>query len=179
MTTFPLHSTETAPEASKDLLNGAQKMLGFVPNLMRVMAEAPVALEAYQTLMGLFEKTSFSATEKEVITLSMSKANGCDYCLAAHSTVATMKKVPVDIIEAARTGATIDGSTLDVLARLTRQIAETRGWPEEVLVEEFYGQGYTPKNYLELLVGVTMKTLSNYVNHRANTPIDEVFGGGK
>ena len=177
MTTFPIHSTDTAPEASKELLNSAQKSIGFVPNLMRIMAEAPVTLEAYQTLMGLLEKTSFSATEKEVITLSVSTINRCDYCLAAHSAIAAMKKVPVDIIEAARTGGDQADEKLDALAKLTRSIVETRGWPEEALLEAFYANGYTTANYLELLVGVTMKTLSNYVNHQAKTPIDDAFGG--
>ena len=177
MTTFPLHSTETAPEASKELLNGAQKSIGFVPNLMRVMAESPVTLEAYQTLMGLFEKTSFSATEKEVITLSISNVNGCHYCLAAHSTIAAMKKVSAELIDLARNGGDFPDAKLDALAKLTRSIVETRGWPEEHLLEAFYAKGYTTANYLELLVGVTMKTLSNYVNHQANTPIDEAFGG--
>ena len=177
MTTFPVHSTETAPEASKELLNGAQKRIGFVPNLMRVMAEAPVTLEAYQTLMALFEKTSFSATEKEVITLSISSINKCHYCLAAHSTIAKMKKVPADIIEAASKGGELADAKLDALAKLTRSITETRGWPEEALLDAFYAGGYTTANYLELLVGVTMKTLSNYVNHQANTPIDDAFGG--
>lgn len=177
MTTFLLHSTETAPEASKELLNGAQKSIGFVPNLMRVMAESPVTLEAYQTLMGLFEKTSFSATEKEVITLSISNVNGCHYCLAAHATVAAMKKVSADVIDLARNGGDFPDAKLDVLAKLTRSIIETRGWPEQALLDAFYAEGYTTANYLELLVGVTMKTLSNYVNHQANTPIDEAFGG--
>lgn len=179
MTTFPLHSTETAPEASKELLNGVQKSLGFVPNLMRVMAESPVALETYLTLMAQLEKTSFSPTEIEVITLSVSNINKCHYCLAAHTTVATMKKVPADIIEAAAKGGDITDAKLDALAKLTRSIVETRGWPEAALLDAFYAGGYTTANYLELLVGVTMKTLSNYVNHQANTPIDEAFGGGR
>lgn len=177
MTTFPLHSTETAPEASKELLNGVQKSLGFVPNLMRVMAESPVALETYLTLTAQLEKTSFSPTETEIITLSVSNKNQCHYCLAAHTTVANMKKVPADVIEAAAKGAQLADAKLDALAKLTRSITETRGWPEQGLLDAFYAQGYTPANYLELLVGVTFKTLSNYVNHQANTPIDEAFGG--
>ncbi len=179
MTTFPLHCTETAPEGSKELLNGVQKSLGFVPNLMRVMAESPVTLEAYLTLMAQFDKTNFTATEQEVITLSISNVNRCHYCLAAHATVATMKKVSADVIDLARAGGDFTDAKLDALAKLTRSIVETRGWPEQGLLDAFYAEGYTTANYLELLVGVTMKTLSNYVNHQANTPIDEAFGGGK
>lgn len=178
MSKFPIHTIETAPEGSKPLLEGAQKKLGFIPNLFGALAEAPVALEAYLALSGLVEKTSFSATETEVINLSVSAVNGCTYCLAAHSTLATMKKVPADVIEAASVAAPLGDPKLDVLAKLTRSVAETRGWPEQALLDDFYGHGYTPANYLELIVGVTMKTLSNYVNHQADTPIDAAFGGG-
>ncbi len=177
MTTFPLHSLETAPEGSKPILNAVQKNWGFLPNLIRLLADAPAAVEAYISLNQIFEKTSFSDTEKQAVLLAVSQVNGCDYCLAAHSTIAGMKKVPADIIEAASTGGNFDDPKLDILVNLTRSIVETRGWPEETLLEAFYAQGYTTANYLELLVGVTMKTLSNYVNHQAKTPIDEAFGG--
>lgn len=179
MTTFPLHSTETAPEGSKPILGAVQKNWGFLPNLIRVLAEAPAALEAYTSLNTIFEKTSFSDTEKQAVLLAVSQVNGCDYCLAAHSTIAGMKKVPTDVIKAASTGGTFDDPKLDILVKLTRSITETRGWPEQALLDAFYAQGYTTANYLELIVGVTTKTLSNYVNHQANTPIDEAFGGGK
>ncbi len=177
MSKYTIHTIESAPEASKPLLEGAQKQLGFIPNLFGALAEAPVALEAYLALSGFVEKTSFSAAETEVINLSVSATNGCHYCLAAHSTIANMKKVSADVIEAARTGAPISDPKLEVLAKLTRSVAETRGWPEQAFLDSFFGQGYTQANYLELLVGVTMKTLSNYVNHQVNTPIDAAFGG--
>lgn len=177
MPKYIIHTLETAPEASKPLLEGALKNYGFVPNLLGVMAEAAPTLEAYLALGSGFEKTSFSHTEKEVITLSVSYINECHYCLAAHSTIATMKKVPADVIEEARAGATLSDPKLDALARLTRNVVKTRGWPIEELMSDFYAQGYTPANYLELLVGVTLKTLSNYVNHQADTPIDVAFGG--
>ena len=143
MTTFPIHTIESAPEASKPLLEKAQKQIGFIPNLLGALAEAPAALETYQALGPLFEKASFSPTETEVITLSVSVTNGCDYCLAAHSTIANMKKVPAGVIEAARVGATLNDPKLEALAQLTRNVVETRGWPEEELLAEFHAQGYT------------------------------------
>ena len=148
-----------------------------MPNLIRLLADAPAAVEAYTSLNQIFEKTSFSDTEKQAVLLAVSQVNGCDYCLAAHSTIAGMKKVPADIIEAASTGGTFNDPRLDILVNLTRSIVETRGRPEQGLLDAFYAEGYTTANYLELLVGVTMKTLSNYVNHQADTPIDEAFGG--
>ena len=175
MTRFPLHSAETAPEAAKPILNNVERGFGFVPNLMRVMAASPATLEAYTTLMGLVEKSAFNAIEKEVIVLAVSKENACAYCLAAHGKVAAMKGVPPAVIAAIGAGAPIADERLQLLVTLVRAIVGTRGWPDQALVERFYALGYTPRHYLEIVLAVAMKTLSNYVNHAANTPIDEAF----
>ncbi len=175
MTTFPLHSSETAPEGSKPILAAAQKKFGFVPNLIRVMAEAPAAVKAYTTIMDIFEGTSLSNAEKQTVLLSASLVNECDYCMAAHSTMATMKGVPADIIDALRSGTTLPDTKLDALAVLTRSVVETRGWPSEAAKEAFFAAGYGASEYLEVIVGVTVKTLSNYANHAADTPLDIAF----
>ena len=179
MTTFPVHSSETAPEASKPILVAAQKKFGFVPNLIRVMAEAPAAAEAYTAVMGIFESASLSDAEKQTVLLSVSFVNKCEYCVAAHSLIAGMKGVPAEIIEALRSGATLPDSRLDALAVLTRSIVETRGWPSEAAREAFFAAGYGASEYLEVIVGVTVKTLSNYVNHAADTPLDTAFEAQK
>ncbi len=179
MTTFPVHSSETAPEASKPILTAAQKRFGFVPNLFRVMAEAPAAGEAYMAVMDIFESSSLSDAEQQTVLLSASFTNECDYCMAAHSVVAGMKKVPAGIIEALRTGTTLPDAKLDALAALTRSVVETRGWPTDAAKEAFFAAGYGTAEYLEVIVGVTVKTLSNYVNHAADTPLDAAFETAK
>ena len=179
MTAFPVHSSDTAPEGSKPILAAAQKKFGFVPNLIRVMAEAPAAAEAYTTVMGIFESSSLSDAEKQTVLLSASFANGCDYCIAAHSKIAAMKGVPADIVDALRAGATLPDTRLDALAVLTRAVVETRGWPGEAAKEAFFAAGYGAREYLEVIVGVTVKTLSNYVNHAAETPLDAAFEAHK
>jgi AhpD family alkylhydroperoxidase len=175
MPKFPIHSIDSAPIGSKKILGAVQQKMGFLPNLMGVFAEAPAAIEAYTTVMDIFERSSFSDAEKQTILLSASFVNECDYCMAAHSAHAGMKKVPVEIIEALRSGTKLPDPKLDTLATLTRSIVETRGWPAEVTKEAFFAVGYDTKQYLEVVVGVTVKTLSNYVNHAAKTPLDEVF----
>ena len=175
MTTFPVHSSETAPGGSKPILAAAQKKFGFVPNLIRVMAEAPAAAKAYTTIMDIFERTSLSDAEKQTVLLSASLANECEYCMAAHSMIAGMKGVPAETIEALRSGTTLPDAKLDALAVLTRSVVETRGWPSEAAKEAFFAAGYGASEYLEVIVGVTVKTLSNYVNHAADTPLDTAF----
>ena len=175
MTTFPVHSSETAPDASKPILDTVQKKFGFVPNLFRVMAEAPAAAEAYLTVMDIFESSSLSSAEQQTVLLSASFVNKCDYCMAAHTVVAGMMKVPAEIVEALRAGATLPDAKLNALAVLTRSIVETRGWPDEAAKAAFFAAGYGAREYLEVVVGVTVKTLSNYVNHAADTPLDPAF----
>ncbi len=175
MTTFPIHTSDTAPAASKPILVGVQKSLGFVPNLFKVLADAPAAAEAYATIMSIFEKTSFSHSEKQTILLATSYINKCDYCMAAHTTVGGMVGVPEDILNALRAGTTLPDAKLDALAQLTQSIVETRGWPSEATKAAFFEAGYTTSQYLEVIVGVSLKTLSNYVNHAADTPLDAAF----
>ncbi len=175
MTTFPVHSGETAPEGSKPILAGVQKSMGCVPNLIRVMAEAPAAAEAYVSLMDIFDRSSLSDTEQQTVLLSVSFANQCHYCMAAHTTLANMKRVPSGVVEALRAGAPLADPRLDALATLTRSVVETRGRPSEAAKQAFFAAGYGTREYLEVIVGVTVKTLSNYVNHAANTPLDAAF----
>src|ERR1700757_643112 len=68
---FTLHDTKTAPAASAEILNGVQKSWGFVPNLHRVLAESPAALEAYSTLWGIAEKTNFTPQERNIVYLAI------------------------------------------------------------------------------------------------------------
>lgn len=60
MTQFTRHTTETAPAASKPLIERAQKAYGFLPNLLATMAESPAMLEGYMTLASIFDKTSLT-----------------------------------------------------------------------------------------------------------------------
>jgi alkylhydroperoxidase family enzyme len=75
---------ETAPEASRPLLEGAKRKNGFIPNLLGVLAEAPAALEAYISVSDLLAKSSLTAAERETVLIAASIRNGCDYCVAAH-----------------------------------------------------------------------------------------------
>ena len=143
------------------------------------MAEAPAAGEAYMAVMDIFESSSLSDAERQTILLSASLVNQCDYCMAAHTAVAGMKGVPEDIVAALRAGTRLPDAKLDVLAVLTRSIVETRGWPTDTAKEAFFAAGYGAREYLEVIVGVTVKTLSNYVNHAADTPLDAAFAAAR
>ncbi len=173
--TYTVHNLETAPEASRDILAGAKKTFGFVPNLLGVMAEAPPLVKAYTTLSRIFEETSFSPVERQVVLLTVSSENDCAYCVAAHSVIAGMHKVPSDVVGAIRDGKPIADAKLQALHRFTAAMTRQRGWPTEEDTRAFIQAGYTKTHVLEVVLGVGMKILSNYTNHAAATPLDAAF----
>ena len=172
---YTIHTPETAPEAARETLEGARKAFGFVPNLLGVMAEAPALLKAYRALHALFDETSFTPTERQVVLMTASYENGCEYCIAAHTVIAAMQKVPRHVVEAIRNGAPIADSKLEALRRFATVIVKARGWPSEEDVGAFLEAGYTKAQVLEVVLGVGFKTLSNYTNHIAGTPLDKAF----
>ncbi len=175
MSQLPVHDPQHAPEGSRPLLEAAEEAFGFAPNLTRVLAGAPTALEAYLTLGGIFDRTSLSPREQQAVLLSVSFENRCGYCLAAHSAVGRMKGLSPEEVEALRSGSEIPDPRLDALSRITRAVVRERGWPSPEDVDAFLAAGFDRSHLLEVLVGVTMKTLSNYTNHLADTPLDNAF----
>ncbi len=176
---FQVHTIETAPEDAKETLQGVKKSIGFLPNLMGVMAESPSLVKAYLKVGELFDQTSFSPTERQVIFLTVNYENECTYCVAAHSAIAAMQKVPADIVEALRGGAPIADDKLEALRLFTKELVQTRGWPSDAALTQFTAAGYTRTQVLEVILGVGMKVLSNYTNHIAHTPLDAAFASAK
>lgn len=172
---YTVHTVDTAPAAARGTLVGVQKAFGFVPNLLAVMAEAPALLTAYRSLSDLFDQTSFSPSERQVILLAASYENNCAYCVAAHSVIAGMQKVPAEVIHAIRDGKPIADAKLETLRRFTAAVVASRGWPEGPDMDAFQAAGYSRAQVLEVVLGVGMKTLSNYANHIAETPLDQAF----
>ena len=175
MSDYTIHTTNTAPESARPFLEGAQQKFGFVPNLLGIMAEAPATLEAYLSLADVLGRTTFTPVEQQVIALSVSLPNECEYCMAAHSGAAKMAGISEADLEALRAGRPMPEAKLEALAQFTQAIVRDRGRVAEETVSEFLAAGFTRGQTLEVLVGVAMKTISNYTNHLALTPLDEQF----
>ncbi|MEA1053250.1 carboxymuconolactone decarboxylase family protein [Lamprobacter modestohalophilus] len=172
---FPDHDPESAPKDALPALTEAEHHFGMLPNLMRKMATAPALLKGYLALGELFEQTSFSPAEQQVVLLSVSRENRCDYCMGAHSVLADMAGVPKAVTEALREGQPLPDPRLEALRRFTTAVVAARGWVDEAEVAAFQEAGYDAQQVLEVVLGVGMKTLSNYTNHLAGTELDAPF----
>jgi len=119
---FTLHDMSSAPAGSAEILNGVQKAWGFVPNLHRVLAESPAALEAYSTLWGIAEKTGFTPQERNLVYLAIIYENECTYCMAGHTNLSRMAKVDNAAIAAVREGRPIADAKLEALRQFAAAI---------------------------------------------------------
>lgn len=167
---FKIHTVETAPDASRRDLSSVQQKYGRVPNLFAVMAESPAALRAYLALSEIFQGNGLSAIEQQVVILAASVANGCDYCVVAHSRGARMAGVPDDTISAIEGRKPLPDGRHEALRRMVTALVEKRGWVPDQEVQAFLESGYSRSQLLDVMVGVSMKTLSNYINHIVDTP---------
>ena len=172
---FTVHTVETAPEESRETLKAAEKSMGFLPNLLGVLAEAPITLKAYLDLTDLLEESSLSPVARQVLMLAISHENSCEYCMAAHSTVAGMVGMSRAVLTALRNGTAIPDTKLEALRSFAVEVVLTRGRVDAPRVAEFLAAGYTRQNILEVVFGVAMKTLSNYAGHLTQTPVDGEF----
>jgi len=177
MNVFPIHTIDSAQIAALPTLDAVQKKLGFIPNLYAHLAEAPVALEAYKQLGALLEKSSLTPEEQQVVLITVSIENRCEYCVTTHSFIArNMVKVDGTRVNTIRGQSYLPDKKLNALIDFTRAVVRERGWVvggQELI--EFFAAGYSQQNALEVVLGVTMKTLSNYTNHLTNTPLDAAF----
>lgn len=139
------------------------------------MAEAPALLRGYFTLNDIFEQSSFSPGECQVVSLCISAWNRCHYCVPAHSVLAKAAKVPPEVVAAIREDHSIPDKKLEGLRHFINTMLEKQGRPNERDLQAFYETGYTQANVLEVILGIGLNTLSNYTNHIANTPLDKAY----
>jgi thioredoxin reductase (NADPH) len=175
MSLFVQHTEETAPPGARGSFERAQRAFGMTPNLVSTMAESPAVAKAYLDLHDSFACSSFTPVEQQVVALSASFENGCEYCMAAESAVARMVRAGEAVVEALRNGTPLPDARLNALAAFTKAVVRKRGRVDDAAIITFMNEGFSKGQVLEVLLGVTKKTLSNYVNHIAETPVDPPF----
>lgn len=173
MSRVTLQTLESAPQDARPFLENALKNSGFIPNLLKVLANAPAALETYVTVSGLNAKASLTLPEREVVQLVAATTHGCSFCVAGHTTVARNKaRLPEEIIEALRARGELPNARYEALAEFTRQVIATRGNVADADYQAFQAAGFTEGQALEVILGVSLATLCNFANSFARTPLN-------
>ncbi len=175
MIEFQIHDESTAPEASKASLAESRKSYAMIPGLHAVMAEAPGLLEGYKKLGELFQNSSLDKDELTVVWQTVNVEHACHYCVPAHTAIAKMMQVDETVTDALRNETPLPNARLEALRSFTLSVVRGRGNVDESEVQAFLDAGFTKRQILEVVLGVSMKVMSNYTNHLAHTPIDAPF----
>ncbi len=173
MSRIPTPATiESAPEASRSLLEAVKKQLGVAPNVFRVVANSPAALEGYVGLLGALAKGALPAATHERIALAVAELNRCDYCLSAHTYLAkNVAKLDDAEITANRSGASNDVKA-DAAVRFASNVVQQRGHVSDDEVRAVRSAGYTDAQIVEIVQHVALNIWTNYINSVAKTDID-------
>lgn len=175
MANFTLHDSTTAPEGARDFIAGVEKKMGFVPSLYAVFAENPAVLHAYTRLADQLGKTGLSPLEQQIVTITASVENECHFCVAAHTTISEGAGLDLTVIDAVREDRPIADAKLEALRVFSKKVVVDRGFVSDTDVEAFLAAGYDRSAVLAVILGVSLKVISNYTNHVAETPVNEAF----
>lgn len=163
---------DAAPEAARPLLAAVNQQIGSVPNLFRLVANSPAALEGYLGMSGALAKGRLPAATRERIALAIAQVNGCSYCLAAHSYLGHHRAKLSDAeIAANRNGRSTDLQA-DAAVRFATRVATQRGHVADADVAAVRTAGYDDGQIVEIVQHVALNTWTNYINEVAQTVID-------
>src|SRR5450830_421936 len=168
MSRLTLHTLDTAPADSRPFVEKAIANNGFLPNLIGVLANAPLALETYLTVSGINARASLTLMEREVVQITAARIHGCDFCIAGHSAISLKKagQTP-DIVRALQHGQPTGDTKLDAVAAIA-----TRGAVSDAEYQAFLAAGYNEQQALEVVLGISLATLCNFSNSLAGTPVN-------
>jgi AhpD family alkylhydroperoxidase len=154
MPRIPLQTVESAPQESQAFAAKALANNGFLPNLIGVLANAPVALETYLTVSAINARASLTLAEREVVQLTAAAVHGCDFCLSGHTAIVAKK------------------AQLDAVQTFTKEVIATRGATSDAALAAFRAAGYNDQQALEVVLGVSLATLCNFANNLAKPEIN-------
>ena len=165
MSDFTFYDGASAKEGSREILVDFKNKYGFIPNLFAYMAESPLVLKTYLHVMNALESSSLTKAQLQLAFLTVSQENGCDFCTTGHHGLAKMHQANPQSIEAILANGVVADESDRALVTMLKQAVEQRGWVSDEQLTAFFESGFNREQYLELMLVVSVKTLSNYVNH--------------
>lgn len=174
---FQVHTLVSTPAGSRETMRKITEKYGFVPNLAAVFAESPGTLNALLGLMSAYDakEMTLSPLERQVVLLATSVRNRCEYCTAGHSMLAGMCGLDQGGVGDLQEGRRLGDPRLEALRLFSEAVVERRGEVSVGDIGKFLEAGFTKGQILEVVLGVALKTLTNYVSHIADPPVNEQF----
>ncbi|GMR04411.1 MAG: carboxymuconolactone decarboxylase family protein [Thermodesulfobacteriota bacterium] len=155
-----------------------KQKFGFVPNLFKTLSVSPAVSEVYLRGFEAMEGASLDNREIQALNLAVSTENNCNYCKAAHTATGKGAGVSPEDLALIKEGKSPKDEGLNALVTAARLIVRKRGHLTEEELDTIGAMGVNRGKVYEIIAIIGLKTISNYVNHIANTEIDREFQGG-
>jgi alkylhydroperoxidase family enzyme len=175
MSSYPVHTIESAPAQSKPVLQQLQQAFGLIPNIAAKMASSPVLINGF---IGLFERVHTSSlTEPQIQTLLLTNAvtNASEWAVAFHTALALKEGISSADVEAIRQARLPDDARLAALSALARALIEKRGRIAESDQKRFIGAGFSAEQILEVIAVVAASTITNYTGSVTQPALEAQF----
>ncbi|SFR86441.1 Alkylhydroperoxidase family enzyme, contains CxxC motif [Dyella sp. OK004] len=175
MQTFPVHTTDSAPELSKPALQNLQQAFGMIPNIAGAMANSPVLISS---LVALFQKVhggSFTEAQIQCVLLTNAVTNASAWPVAFHTALALNEGLDPADVQAIRERRAPKDARLAALSTLARTLIEKRGHLAEQDVDQFIAAGFGKDHLLEVIAIVAASTITNYTGSVAHPPVEAPF----
>lgn len=156
---------------ARELLDAVQAKLGATPNMMRALANGPAALDAYLSFSSALNRSSLPPKTREAIALAVGQANGCQYCVSAHTLLGAKAGLSSDEVVAARSGEASDPKLAATL-RFALAVNQRQGRVQDSDLAAARAAGLTDGEIAETVAAVALNVFTNYFNHVADPQID-------
>ena len=170
---FVDHTVESAPPDSRRSMQATTANFGYLPAPVARLASSPQTLEGFLKVSGLFEATTLDPLAREVLVLTIATRNGCHVCVAIHTARLEQLGADAGVITALRDQRPLADERLEAIRVFTVEVLASAGAVSAAAMAAFLAQGYTPRNALEVVLGIGAYTMSTLANRMTGAPLDE------
>ena len=172
MPQFHPHTADTAPTRARPILEKMLADTGRVPDAVGRLAESPEALRGFLTGNEIFTSSTLDVIDREVVVMTVATRNACHLCVAMHTGILHRAKADPELIAALRDQTALPDPGREALRRFTIAVMRTRGAVPDAEFDEFTAAGYTPRQALDVVLGVGVYTISTYANRLVGAQVD-------
>lgn len=169
---FADHTLESAPRGSRRAMEATKERLGYLPAPVRRLAASPQVLDGFLRMSALFEATSLEPLARETVILTVAVRNECHVCVAMHTRILTDLDADPALTEALRAQRPLPDPRLEAVRVLTREVLDRSGDVGQGALDAFLAHGYTPRQALDVVLGIGAYTLSTLANRLTGAPLD-------
>jgi len=173
MTVFTIHTAESAPAAARRAMSAIEAKQGYLPTGVALLAESPETLEGFLRLSATFDSCTLDPLARETVIMTVAARNGCHLCLAMHAARLAALGADPSLAAALRTQAPPEDARLAAVRAFAVRVLDTAGDPGEAALGEFFAQGFTRRNALEVVLGIGTYTMSTLANRLTGAPVDK------